>query len=48
MVSEQDFDRYLDDIYEEIKIGSLSWSPAEVLKKMDPIAYRTAMSEYGD
>lgn len=33
---------------DEIQIGSLFYLPAEVLKAVDPIAYRTGMSDYAD
>jgi hypothetical protein len=33
---------------EEIKIGTLTYLPAEVLKAVDPIAYRTGLSDYAD
>ena len=33
---------------EEIRIGTLTYLPAEVLKAVDPIAYRTGLSDYAD
>lgn len=44
--SESDFDDYLDSIYPEINIGSLTFYPSQVMKDCDPIAYRCAKSDY--
>lgn len=33
---------------EEVRIGTLTYLPAEVLKAVDPIAYRTGLSDYAD
>ena len=40
------FDEYLDECFEEIHIGSLTYTPSHVLKKTDPIAYRCMLSDY--
>ena len=37
---EEMYEQMLDDCYEEIKIGSLTFSPSQILKECDPIAYR--------
>jgi len=42
------FDEMLDNCNEEIRIGSLHYAPSECLKKVDPVAYRLAVSEYID
>ena len=44
--SDDDFDDFLDQIYPEINIGSLTFYPSQVLKECDPIAYRCAKSDY--
>ena len=44
--SDDDFDDFLDQIYPEINIGSLTFYPSQVLKECDPTAYRCAKSDY--
>lgn len=44
-------DRYielLDEIYDEVKIGNLTVSAGDVMKTMDPIAFRIGVSEEAD
>jgi hypothetical protein len=36
----------LDDSYPMFAIGVLQFSPSEILKSCDPIAYRVYMSEF--
>ena len=38
----------LDDCYEEITLGNLSWSPSYVMKELDPTAFSCGVSEYID
>ena len=45
-MTEEEYDDLLDDIYEVIKFGTLEYSPSQVLKAVDPIAYRLGMSDY--
>jgi len=33
---------------EEVRIGSLTYLPSQVLKATDPIAYRTGLADYAD
>ena len=40
--------RRSNDVYEVIKFGSLEYSPSQVLKAVDPIAYRLGMNDYED
>lgn len=40
------YDEMLDETNQEIKIGSLTYSPSQVLKAVDPIAYDIGLSEY--
>jgi len=42
------FEDMLDECYEEVKLGSLSWYPSYVMKQLDPIAFRCGVSEYID
>jgi hypothetical protein len=45
---EEQFDEMLDDSQELVKIGNLSYLPSQVLKAVDPIAYRIGLSEFED
>ena len=46
--AEQAFDEMLDDSYPAIKIGYLTFSPAEVLFNCDPVAYRAGLLDWLD
>ena len=41
------YDKYLDD-WGVVQIGSGSYTPSSVLKRVDPIAYREGFLEYVD
>ena len=43
--AENSYDDMLDD-GEEIKIGNLTYSPSQVLKAVDPIAYNVGVSDW--
>ena len=45
MSIEERFDELLDEAG-PIKIGSLEYMPSDVLKAVDPIAYRVGLSDY--
>lgn len=40
------YDQMLDETNEQIVIGNLLYSPSDVLKAVDPIAYDIGFSEY--
>ena len=40
------FNEYLDDCFEEIRIGNLTYRPSVVLKSTDPTAYRCMLCDY--
>ena len=42
------FDESLDESIPEIEIGSLTYSPSHVLKKVDPTAYRCGLNDFVD
>jgi hypothetical protein len=42
------FDEYLDLIHKEYSMGWLTFTPSQILKECDPIAYRIALSEFED
>jgi len=38
------FEEFLNDCNDEIQIGSLTYLPSQVLKNVDPVAYRCGFS----
>ena len=42
------FDEMLNEVYPEYSMGWASFTPAQILKECDPIAYRIALSEFED
>jgi hypothetical protein len=44
-MTEEQFDDLLDESNEPIRIGSLEYLPSQVLKAVDPIAYRVAFND---
>jgi len=46
--NKDEYDNYLDEVCGEIKIGTLSYSPSQVLKAVDEIAYNCGLNEYND
>lgn len=42
---ENNFDDFLDEIYEPYKMGNLTFYPSKILSELDPIAYRCAMAD---
>jgi len=45
---EERFDEMLDESNELIKIGTLTYLPSQVLKNVDPIAYRIGKYDFAD
>ena len=45
---EAEHDNLLDEIYPLVTIGIYQWSPARVLKMMNPVAYRVSVIEWVD
>jgi hypothetical protein len=43
---EQLYDEILNDSYGEIKLGYLTFYPADIIKNCDPIAYRVGLSDF--
>ena len=43
---EEMYNNMLDECTPTVKIGTLEYMPSEVLKKLDPIAYRCGMNDY--
>ncbi|MBN2732402.1 MAG: hypothetical protein JXR26_08245 [Balneolaceae bacterium] len=42
---EAQFEKLLDECYPEIKIGCCTYSPSQVLKNLDPLAFKLGVSE---
>ena len=42
---DENYDDILDDAYGDVVIGSLHYAPSQVLKAVDPIAYRVSISD---
>ena len=42
------YDELLNDCYGEIKLGNLVFSPAEIIKRLDPIAYHLGLLDFED
>jgi hypothetical protein len=42
------YDELLDDCYPEVKIGYSTFSPSDVLRRMDPTCYEIGFTEYCD
>lgn len=42
------YDQMLDELNDEIRIGSLRYTPSDVLKAVDPIAYEQGFYDYLD
>lgn len=41
-------DDLIDELYPVVTIGIYQWPAADVLKRMDPVAYRVSVIEYAD
>ena len=42
----EDFNYYLDDLYGDIKICGVSFSPSDILKEFDPVAYNEEFNAF--
>lgn len=40
------FDETLDELYEPMRIGELTFYPSDVMYHLDPIAYRVSVSDW--
>jgi hypothetical protein len=45
-MTEEMFDEMLNDVYPEYSFGWVKFTPAQILKECDPIAYRIALAEF--
>ena len=46
--AEEMYDEMLDDCNDMVRIGTLEYTPSQVLKEVDPIAYREVFLEFVD
>jgi hypothetical protein len=40
------FDEVFNEVYPRVVFGQLSYAPADVFKKVDPIAYRIEVADF--
>ena len=45
-MTDKDFIEFINDIEPEITICGITFSPGDILKEMDPIAFRCFKSDY--
>ena len=45
---QESFEASLDDMYPEVTICGITFSPSRVLREMDPIGFQVSMSDYAD
>ena len=45
---EELFEEMLDECYDEVTVGCCTFSPSDVMKELDPTAFRIGVSEYLD
>jgi hypothetical protein len=45
---EEMFDEMLDECYPVVEFGQLSYTPSDVLRSTDPVAYRVGFSDWLD
>ena len=44
----EQYEEMLDEIYGEVKLGNLTFSPSRIIRVLDETAYRIGLSEYED
>jgi len=44
----EEYDEMLDECFEPVALGSLTFNPSDVLFNCDPLAYRIGLDEYVD
>lgn len=43
---EQEYRDLLDEIYPEVKIGYLTFSPSRIVEELDPTAFRCGVADF--
>jgi len=46
--SNEEYENFLDETHEEVKIGELTFSPSRILKELDPTAFRCGKNDWAD
>ena len=41
-----EYEELLDELYEEVQIGDLTFTPGRIVRELDPIAFRVGVSDY--
>ena len=44
----KEFDYYFDDIHGDVIIAGITFSPADILKELDPVAYNEEFNSFVD
>lgn len=42
------YEQMLNDVFPVVEFGGLTWDPADVMREMDPIAYRSGFFDWAD
>lgn len=42
------YDEWINDVHGNVSIGNATFSPSDILKELDPIAYRAGFSDFID
>jgi hypothetical protein len=42
------YDDLLNDCYGDVVLGNLTFSPAEIIKRLDPVAYHQGLLDFED
>lgn len=45
---QKEFDYYFDDIHGDVILAGITFSPADILKELDPIAYNEEFNSFLD
>jgi hypothetical protein len=48
IISEEEFDEFLDDLYGDVSVAGILYPTSQVLKEVDPTAYRCEKADYED
>lgn len=43
-----EYDAMLDECYEDVVIGGITFTPSQILKECDPIAYQCGLNDFED
>lgn len=46
MSIEERYDELLNEVYGEVQLGYMIFMPADIIKELDPIAYRVGLADF--